>query len=427
MKLRKVNMLMIFFSLVGGVIGYLVGEYIMSFLEKDLPDWLMMGLYFGQYAFWVGLFCLLAETISPRLNGVGWKQRHMGFSWKMLLPATLLMLFLAGSLFQLLYGLTVGKSSSAENLVMLLDVSGSMSTSDPNGHMVDAATDFIKKIDFDKKVAIITFHDQASVIQPLVQVKNQSNKDQIIEKLKAAAIPSGGTNIEKALEESMSHLNQINGSASDSMLVLMSDGYSDVDLNKALSQYKQTQTVINTIGLKSVDTEGTELLKNIAAQTNGMYYNVEEPEQLSTVFTKIYDLNQQDRLLISEREGWFRDNVYYAFLRVVLITLIGILIGLSIGMIFDNKYLAKSFSIGGIVAGILAGFILELGLRPYMMPDLLPRLLSCTVLAVLVTMFTAIVPIQERSVEGSQGRFTKGRNTSAKTFENREITTKKFD
>src|SRR5207245_90455 len=99
-------------------------------------------------------------------------------------------------------------------------------------------------------------------------------------------------------------------------------------------------------------------LQTIATETAGTYYNVENANQLSDVFNKIYLLNQQDRHLVGPRVGVEQDSTLYAVLRVLFLTAIGTLIGLSLGIIFDNTYLARSFSIGGGVAGFFAGFIL---------------------------------------------------------------------
>lgn len=64
MSQRKLSLLMIVCSLIGGAIGFVVGEVILSQLSAELPQWLLMGLYFGQFALFVGLMCLVAEMIS---------------------------------------------------------------------------------------------------------------------------------------------------------------------------------------------------------------------------------------------------------------------------------------------------------------------------------------------------------------------------
>ncbi|MGE5704399.1 MAG: vWA domain-containing protein, partial [Clostridia bacterium] len=413
-------------SMVGGTIGFLVGELILANYQDQWPQWLLMGIYFGQYALFVGLGCLIAEMISPRLNGLGWRQRYLGFSWKMLVPSTLVMLFIAGSLFQLLYGLGFGgaKPSSANDVVMLLDVSDSMRQTDPDRQLFKAAADLIRKMDGDKRVAVIVFNDQAGVLQPLVPVNDQAIKERMIQLLNEYNSPSGGTNIEAALKTAMDHLQQ--AQSEGSMLILMSDGYSDVDLDTALAPYKQERIAVNTVGMNGVETKATDLLKSVATQTEGHYFSVEHADQLSSAFTQIYLLNQRDQHLVGERLGQAHDSTLYVALRIMLMTAIGTLVGLSLGLVFDNKFLAKSFSIGGTVAGLLGGLLLEFGLGHPLLPNAVVRLFADVAMALVLSVFTAVIPVQERSA-AAQGSFSKGRFTSAKPFPNKKVSSNRFD
>lgn len=427
MSRRKINLLLLIFSMVGGAIGFLVGEFLLAEYNDQLPHWLLMGIYFGQYALFVGLGCLVAEMISPQLNGIGWKQRHLGFSWKMLVPSTLVLLFLAGSLFQLIYGMDIGgaKPGSADDVVMLLDVSDSMQQTDPDRQLFDAAAEVIRNMDADKRVGIIVFNDRADILQPLERVANQETKDHIIQLLKNYSAPAGGTNIGAALQTAMDHLQQMN--SEHSMLILMSDGYSQVDLTTALAPYQAGKIAIHTVGISNVEAKATELLQKIAAQTNGTYYSVEHANELSVVFNKIYLLNNQEHHLVGKRVASAADSTVYAVLRVLFLTLIGGLIGLSLGLIFDNKFLAKSFFAGGLVAGLIAGLLLEFGIGHSLFTDLLVRLFADVLMAAVLAVFTAIIPVQERSAATDTGSFTRGKGTSGKRFNEKNVTSSGFD
>ncbi len=427
MSRRKINWLLVLLSMVGGTVGFIVGELILAYFNDHLPHWLLMGIYFGQYALFVGLFCLFAEMISPHLNGTGWKQRYLGFSWKMLIPSTLVMLFVAGSLFQVVYGLDFGgkKPANANDIVMLLDVSDSMHETDPNHQLFKAAADVIRNMDAGKRVAIIVFNDQASVLQPLVPLANQETKDKIIQLLNEYPGPSGGTDIGAALRTAMDHMQQMQSERS--MLILMSDGYSQLDLNASLQPYKLNQIAINTVGISNVEAKAIDLLKTIAKETNGSYFSAENADQLSTIFGQIYRLSQQDHHLVGPRHGLAADSGIYGGLRIAFVTILGGLIGLSLGLFFDNKYLAKSFSIGGIAAGLIAGLILEFGLGRSLLPDLLVRLLADLVLALILSVFTALVAIQERSTGSAQGSFTRGRFASGSARSDKQASSSRFD
>ncbi|XOS91434.1 vWA domain-containing protein [Brevibacillus laterosporus] len=343
---KKISLLMVFCSLIGGIIGFVVGEMILNLLSNELPQWVVMGLYFGQYALFVGLMCLIAELISPQLNGQGWRQRYVGFSWKMLVPSTFIMLGVVAMLLQFFYGTSFQRTSGSNNIVMLLDISSSMQDSDKDGQLFKSAADVVRRMDNDTSVAVITFNQQASILQPLVRLNNQKVRDDVIQKLNSHKGPSGGTDIEEALQTALHHINSETNNSGNNTVILMSDGYSDVDLDKSLQPFKQSQIIVHTVGMSTVSADGTQLLKRIAEETSGNYYDIEHTDQITGVFGKIYDMSRQDRELVKERTGTTENSLFYAILRIVSLLVIGALLGLAVGLFFDNKYIAKGFTLG---------------------------------------------------------------------------------
>ncbi|MDF9410368.1 VWA domain-containing protein [Brevibacillus laterosporus] len=427
MSQKKISLLMVFCSLIGGIIGFVVGEMIVNLLSNELPQWVVMGLYFGQYALFVGLMCLIAELISPRLNGQGWRQRYVGFSWKMLVPSTFIMLGVVAMLLQFFYGTNFQKASGSNNIVMLLDISSSMQESDKDNQLFKSAADVVRRMDANTRVAVITFNQQASVLQPLVLLSNQKVRDDVIQKLNSHEGPSGGTDIEEALQTALNHINRETNNSGNNTVILMSDGYSDVDLDKSLQPFKQSQIIVHTVGMSTVSADGTQLLKRIAEETNGNYYDIKHTDQITGVFGQIYDMSRQDRELVKERVGATEHSLFYAILRVVSLLVIGALLGLAVGLFFDNKYIAKGFTLGGIVSGLLAGLILEKGLASGMYPAMGVRLVADLLLAAVMPLFTIFIPMPNQALASEKSRFTGGRYLSAKNKEAKQISTNKFD
>jgi len=428
MSQRKLSLLMVVCSLIGGVIGFAVGEAILSRLSSELPQWLLMGLYFGQYALFVGLMCLVAEMISPRLNGSGWKQRYVGESWKMLVPSTLVMVGVAAMLLQLLYGFSYQRASSTDNIVLLLDTSDSMRQTDPNNQLFQAAADVVRKMDSDMQIAVITFNSHAEVLQPLVQLRDQGIKDTVIAKLQNHPGPSGGTQIDEALQAALDQLRASGQLNPSSTVVLMSDGYSNVDLQTATEPFKQAGLPVHTVGMSQVDADATYLLQRIAEKTGGTYFNVDHADELSGIFGQIYDLSRQDRNFVTERTGAAADSAFYATCRVIGLLIIGALLGLALGLIFDNRHLAKSFTIGGAVAGLLAGLLLESALTSADWLDTTIRLCACALMAVVMTLFTLFIPA---STSGGQSSFAsrlgRGKRAAEQQRESGNRISKRFD
>lgn len=201
---RKINLLLLFFSLIGGGVAFLFGEWLLSWYN-DLPSILLVGIYFAIVAMGVGVGCLLAEMISPRLNGASWKQRYLGLSWK-LLPLMIVLALGVGALTEFVYELNFGGARPVKNVVMAIDDSGSMTQSDPDNSRYSAAKALITKMDTDNKVAVVTFNNEAVVVQPLTPLSNSENREKVLTAIDNLQPTEGGTNISGAVSEALKEI-----------------------------------------------------------------------------------------------------------------------------------------------------------------------------------------------------------------------------
>ncbi|MNI12578.1 hypothetical protein D3C73_657660 [compost metagenome] len=218
------------------------------------------------------------------------------------------------------------------------------------------------------------------------------------------------------------------------MVILISDGYSDVNLDQALAPYKSKQIAVNTVGMNKSDRDGNDLLQRIATQTGGTFYSVSDMGQLSSIFSKIYIANQNWHL-VGERPLSTIDSSYYMLVRIICILLIGVLIGLSLGIVFDNRFLARSFAIGGAAAGLIAGIILELGFKHVngmeitifdTVVTLSSRLAADLVLALVLSLSTAVIAYKQGSaVDPKNGLYNRG-GRSAQASDNQRGSHKDF-
>ncbi len=390
---RKINLLLLLFSLIGGAIGFFAGELVLDKLADGWPRFVVVGLYFGIVALFIGLFSLLAELLSPRLNGQSWRQRYTGLSWKLLVPATLALLFVVGGLVQLVYGLQFGLKP-VKDIVLAIDNSGSMLETDPEDERFAAARQLVGHMESDKRAAIVVFNDTAQLVEPFVGMSGQDGRDRLNAALDGLAAPDGGTNFAEALGVAMTTIEAVGDKQRGKMVILLSDGFSDSDLEQQIANYQAQNVVVNTVGLNVTNSGGASLLQQIAESTGGSYYDVAEAGDLSLVFQNIYN-NLDKQTLLTERTGKLADSKFYLFLRVLSLAIIGAAIGLSLGLVFDNRYLALSFGSGGAFGGLLAGFILDAGLAGSALSDGLTRLVAILVLAALIALFTLIVPIKD--------------------------------
>lgn len=395
MRPRRVNLLMLFFSAIGGMLGFAVGEFLLKTLENQIPDIVLVGLYFGQLVFFIGIMCLVAEMISPVLNGRGWRDKYTGSSWAYLVPLTLVLFFVLGAALQFVYQFNIGKVQNADDIVMLVDSSGSMAETDPSNQRLQAAQMLVDQMTDKNRVSVIVFNQDAEVLQPMTQVSDDKIKQQIKDKI-AGNLPDGGTNLQSALDTTLKQIDETSVSGRAPMVILLSDGISEINLNNSIFPYIDENITIHTVGMMKEDINGTDLLKNISDETGGNYYSVKNPDELTSVFQKIY-MNKDKRLLVDRRNGKAVHNLTYTFLRILFITIIGVLIGTAIGLMFDNKYLVKGFTIGGIVSGLIAGLILEVGFLNIPLLGAAYRCMADVALATIFTLFSLTVIMNERS------------------------------
>ncbi|MEC0309504.1 VWA domain-containing protein [Paenibacillus lautus] len=393
---RKLNPLLLLLSLVGGGLGFAIGEFLLRQWGTGLPVIVVTGIYFGILALCIGMACLIAELISPRLSGSSWRQRYTGTSWKLLIPSTLVALFLLGMLFEWVYQLNPGSAKPVKDIVLVIDNSGSMNETDPNQDRYTAAKNLINRMDPDNRVSVMVFDHATTLLQPFTRVKNQETKDEIIAEIDGLAATDGGTDISLALEDTMTHIQENHDAGRSAMVIMLSDGFSETDHARVLADYKQQQIAVNTIGLSLVNPDGAQLLQTIAAETGGQYYDVQNAADLSFIFQKIYN-DVGDRSLLTKRTGAMEDSVYYQIGRIAAMLLIGAAMGLALGTMFDNRHLALSFSIGGAVSGVLAGIVLEYGLSGEEIGDASVRLIACLILAGIIALFTLVIPVKESS------------------------------
>jgi Ca-activated chloride channel homolog len=403
MKVRQLNFILVMMTIIAGFIGALTGEYLLDEYYGEIPNSLLVGLYIGQLSFWIGLFAWIAEKWSPRLNGNRWAQQYAGFSLKLLVPVMLVTPFLLATLLQFIYELDALDTKPPQDIVLIVDVSESMLETDPQNHTVSAVKEFLRKMKPSQRSAIFTFNHEAQMVQPFTYLKTKDEKAGAGDKFEESITFTGGTDIENSLSKAMSYLNSEKQNRR-TMVILLSDGFSEMNIERAVEPYQDKRMVINTVGLSKEKYAGTELLSAISKGTGGSYYSVTDTDKLSDAFHDIQK-NTQDRLLIGERLSIAEYLILYKILRILFIAIIGAAIGTALGFMFDNRFLAVSFGTGGLTAGILAGMLLEYGFSHVFYDSFSIRLVSDIVLAVIISLFSVVVPYKVfNHLSGQAGR-----------------------
>ncbi len=162
-------------------------------------------------------------------------------------------------------------------VVLLIDESGSMSSSDPSGIRKDVAKELVDKIGTSDKAAVVGFDSYVRVIADFT-----SDKD-VLKSAIDSVYASGGTYMYDGIDTSLNLFGEKNGTTR--YIVLLTDGdsmdyasgYATVAAEKGVSIY--------TVGLGSYVNEME--LQGIADATGGKYYFAETPEDLVGVYEEI--------------------------------------------------------------------------------------------------------------------------------------------
>lgn len=390
MKVRKFNFLLLVLTLLGGVMGAITGEMLMARFMTDIPTSILVGLYFGQLGLWIGGMAFIAEKWKPVLTGKRWADQYALFSLKLLLPVMFILPFAAGTILQYVYELDASTIKRPQDIVLVLDVSGSMLETDPDEKTVTAVKEFLMNMNKSQRSSLFLFNDETSMIQPFTSFANDKERENAGKAFEEVIKFSGGTDIARSLAESIKYIDSDN-SGRRTMVVLLSDGISEVNVGETLQPFQNREIVINTVGLSREKYEGAKLLSKISAQTGGQYYSVNDTDKLADTFQEIQK-NAGERLLIGERTGSAGYMLLYKIMRIAFIALIGAVLGMALGLMFDNRFLAQSFTWGGLAAGLIAGFVMEWGFRNYYLHGFLIRVSADILLAVIISIFSAIVP-----------------------------------
>lgn len=203
----------------------------------------------------------------------------------------------------LLMGLTVPVSATADSkgmdVVIIIDTSGSMKSTDPEKTAIEAAKMFIDMIKMqNSRVGIVGFSGSITKELPLTEVGTVAQKDSLKKEIDSL-VYNGETDMGLALKTGNEILNKASDVGNDKMILLFTDGKiefvdskrtvkdseKDVDqvINEAVENYP-----IYTIGLNSKQNIDKALITKIAEKTGGRCYVVENADKLPDIFNSIF-------------------------------------------------------------------------------------------------------------------------------------------
>ena len=211
------------------------------------------------------------------------------------------------------------RTKQGVNVVLTIDVSGSMLATDYQPSRVEAAKKaaeiLIKDLRPKDYIGIVTFSDGATTSSYLTPFK-----DKAIEKLKSIKSKQGRTAIGDGLSLSIDMATSIPNKKK--VIILLSDGVNNAGVispDEAIKFAKSNKIQVFTIGMGSENPvllgydffgnpQYAELdettLKKIAAETNGEYYKSVNSKTLNEIYSKLSKKIEREKELTSIKD-WF--------------------------------------------------------------------------------------------------------------------------
>lgn len=188
------------------------------------------------------------------------------------------------------------------DVIFVLDVSGSMKTSDPEEIRTEAIKMFLDMCGVTgNKVGLVAYSDNIVREHNLAAMNSAGDKDSV--KSMTTSIPFGQkTDTGMAIKEAVKLMESGHENTNKPVIILLSDGKNDPgrsmdeslkDLNDATNTAKSKGYPIYTIGLNYDGTVDKAQLQSISNKTDGKTYITNKAEELTQILTDIYADNSK--------------------------------------------------------------------------------------------------------------------------------------
>lgn len=202
------------------------------------------------------------------------------------------------------------------SLALLLDTSASMEERMTVAQ--EAAIGFAKQLRKEDQAEVIDFDSQVRILSPF------TNDAVALEKAIRTTSPNGSTSLYNAIYISLKELKKVKATSTSEIrrqaIVLLSDGddtSSLIEFEEVLDLAKRSETVIYAIGLRQGELARREfkeaefVLKQLANETGGRAYFVNDARELPKIYQSIWDeLSSQYSIAYSsgnpKRDGAWR-------------------------------------------------------------------------------------------------------------------------
>lgn len=357
-KIVKPDISLLIACLIGGAAGTIGAEMLYRSVTVNWNPIFRVGIYFATIMLCCGLAGIISEFVTNNLRELRWTGSE---KWKALLLFILLTIVFGviAMLFQLIYGLGYSKNTTdhVDDYIILIDHSASTTSSDPNNERYSAVEALVKELDSGHQIMVEVFNDQIVDTFSLRTVDEECLRDLSDFFISVERKSLGGTDIQLALMDS---LEQYTDTGRSCAVLLLSDGESEIDYDKVSSAFVERNVPIYSIAFSQMSSMGERVLNNLANDTDGYYYQIDELGNLSDVVKNMIQLTNH-RNLLEARRGSDGSNLLPAIERIIFVSILGIITILILGVAVDVYAIVGRGIIIHLPLSIIASLILEFG------------------------------------------------------------------
>lgn len=366
-KSSLLNLPMLISSVLGAAAVYILGELLLLYVAY-LPYWLQCGIYL----LFVSGICCAVMFISESVHTGGYLLRHRrefkqtaGKAAVILLSAALVL----GIVTQLLYGLTglqkFGKPDF-QGTMIVCDISGSMVENDPNQDAVKAITGYIDSVPLGEYLGVTLFNQTPVLVREYSILKTEDERSELKDFISSSMVYDGGTDIQSALMKSLEQMRLIEDKNWPGLVLLFSDGLSDVDYDRLQKASlgdvddPKTRIPVNTIYYASTPVGGYQM-SSIAQMTGGKYFYMgvdSEEIALRDAFKHSRSIfTTENPHLLKPYFGFSRTSPVRIILQSLFLVIWGIFTGVLVVVFLNNSRLIKDYLFVKIGISVLTGIL----------------------------------------------------------------------
>jgi hypothetical protein len=202
-------------------------------------------------------------------------------------------------LFAILAFCMSANAPAGQEIVLLIDNSGSMRKNDPQSLTKQAVAQFVQSSPAGSRVALIMFDKKVEVLAPLTPI-NETTRLDLLTSLDRIDFKGQLTNSGEALRRAIDTLKQPGEPEGKKTVVFMSDGI--IDTGNAAGDLKSAETMrgelataaveagIRIFAIAFTDNADIQLMQDLAEATDGRYFQPMQPGDLAGVFAEMSEL-----------------------------------------------------------------------------------------------------------------------------------------